>query len=61
MRRVKQSVKKSLNSEDTDPKSHFATSDLGLLCLLMSYKKDARLIWVKANVCLTVPYWFGGL
>ena len=52
MRRVKQSVKKSLNSEDPDPKPHFASSDLGLLCLLMSYKKDARLIWVKANVCL---------
>ena len=25
----------------------FAASDLGLLCLSMSHKKDARLIWVK--------------
>ena len=26
---------------------HSAASDLGLRCLLMSYKKDTRLIWVK--------------
>ena len=26
---------------------HSAASDLDLHCLLMSYKKDARLIWVK--------------
>ena len=26
---------------------HSAASDLGLHCLHMSYKKDARLIWVK--------------
>ena len=26
---------------------HYAVSDLGLHCLPMSHKKDARLIWVK--------------
>ena len=26
---------------------HFAASDLGLICLHMSHKKDTRLIWVK--------------
>ena len=26
---------------------HAAVSDLGLHCLHMSHKKDARLIWVK--------------
>ena len=28
---------------------HPATSDLGLHCLPMSHKKDARLIWVKSG------------
>ena len=28
---------------------HSAASDLGLHCLPMSHKKDARLIWVKVN------------
>ena len=27
-----------------------ATSHLGLFCSPMSYKKDARLIWVKSNL-----------
>ena len=27
-------------------------SDLGLYCLPMSHKKDARLIWVKTGVCM---------
>ena len=26
---------------------HFVASDLGLHCLPMSHKKDAKLIWVK--------------
>ena len=29
---------------------HSAASDLGLHCLPMSHKKDARLIWVSLNV-----------
>ena len=32
------------NSGDPDHTPHFAASDLGLHFLLMSYKKDARLI-----------------
>ena len=34
------------NSEDQDQTSHYAVSELGLHCLSMSHKKDARLIWV---------------
>ena len=29
---------------------HSVASDLGLHCLPLSHKKDARLIWVKWNV-----------
>ena len=32
---------------------HSVASDLGLHCLPMSYKKDARLIWVNVNHLLT--------
>ena len=32
---------------------HFVASDLGLHCLPMSQKKDARLIWVKINANMT--------
>ena len=35
------------NSGDTDQTPHFMAADLGLHCLPMSHKKDARLIWVK--------------
>ena len=35
------------NSGDPDQKPHFVASDLGLTCLPMSHKKDARHIWVK--------------
>ena len=37
------------NSGDPDQTSRFSASDLGLHCLPMSHKKDARLtcIWVK--------------
>ena len=31
-----------------DGTPHFAASYLGLFCLPMSHKKDARLIWVNA-------------
>ena len=31
-----------------DGTPRFAASHLGLFCLSMSHKKDARLIWVKA-------------
>ena len=34
----------------------FATSNLGLLCLPMSHKKDARLIWVKLNLILPIIF-----
>ena len=37
----------NLNSGEPDQTPCFATSDLVLHCLSMSYKKDARLIWVK--------------
>ena len=35
------------NSEDPDQTPRSAASDLGLHCLPMSQKWDARLIWVK--------------
>ena len=34
-----------------DGTPRFAASHLGLFCLLMSHKKDARLIWVKRSTC----------
>ena len=36
-----------MNSGDPDQMPHFAAFDLGLHCLPMSHKKDARLIWVN--------------
>ena len=36
------------NSGDPDQTPRSAASDLGLHCLSMSHKKDARLIWVKS-------------
>ena len=36
-----------LMGEEPDQMPHFVASDLVLHCLLMSHKKDARLIWVK--------------
>ena len=33
------------NSGDPDQAPHFAASDLGLHCLSMSHKKEARGIW----------------
>ena len=35
------------NSGDSDQTPHSAASDQVLHCLPMSYKKDARLIWVN--------------
>ena len=35
------------NSEDPDQTPRSVASDLGLHCLSMSHKKDARLIWVN--------------
>ena len=35
------------NSGDPDQTLRSAPSDLGLHCLPMSHKKDARLIWVN--------------
>ena len=32
-----------------DGTPHFASSHLGLFCLPMSHKKDARLIWVNIS------------
>ena len=54
-----------------DGTPRFAASNLGLICLLMPHKKDARLIWVKAaliilsafsslgNMLLSYPLNFG--
>ena len=36
------------NSGDPDQTSLYVASDLGLYCLPMSHKKDARLIWVHS-------------
>ena len=38
-----------------DGMQRFAASHLGLICLPMSHKKDARLIWVKYNICFCTP------
>ena len=37
------------NSGDPDQMPHSAVSDLGIHCLSMSHKMDARLIWVQAE------------
>ena len=37
----------SANRKVPDGTPHFAASHLGLFCLPMSHKKDARLIWVN--------------
>ena len=37
------------NSGDPDQTPLYVASDMGLRCLLMSHKKDARLIWVKQS------------
>ena len=37
----------SANRIAPDGTPHFASSHLGLICLPMSHRKDARLIWVK--------------
>ena len=42
------------NSGDSDQMPHFVESDLGLHYLPMSYKKNARHIWVKMQLfCLS--------
>ena len=33
-----------------DETPHFAASHLGLFCLLMSHKKDVRLLWIKVQI-----------
>ena len=35
----------------------FSASHLGLFCLSMSYKMDARLIWVKAQIQISLFTW----
>ena len=35
------------NSEDPDQRLHFTVSKLGLHCLSVSHKKEARLKWVE--------------
>ena len=35
------------NSGDSDQTPRYAAADLGLHCFPMSYKKDAKLIWVE--------------
>ena len=34
----------------------FAASNLGLFCLPMSHRKDARLIWVKNELYMDIHY-----
>ena len=46
------------NSADPDQMPHFEASDLGLHCLPMSHKKDARLIWVNSIFLTTYQYKF---
>ena len=36
---------------------HYVASDVGLYCLPMSHKKDARLIWIKLVQCLCPSIW----
>ena len=44
---------KSVNRIAPDGMPRFAASHLGLFCLSMSHKKDARFIWVKhKNWCI---------
>ena len=38
------------NSGDPDQTPLSVASDLGLYCLPMSYKKDARHIWIKMQL-----------
>ena len=40
------------NSGDPDQTSHSVASDLGLHCLHIYHKKDARHIWVKNAIIL---------
>ena len=40
------------NRRDPDLAPHSVASDLGLHCLPMSHKKDARHIWVKNAIIL---------
>ena len=40
------------NSGDPDQTPHSVASDLGLHCLPMSHKKDARHIWIKNAIIL---------
>ena len=40
------------NSGDPDQTPHSVASDLARRCLPMSYKKDARHIWVKKAIIL---------
>ena len=40
------------NSGDPDQMPHSVASDLGLHCMPMSHKKDARHIWVKNAINL---------
>ena len=42
------------NSGEPDQTQRFAASDLVLHCLPLSYKKDARLLWVKKMFAVTL-------
>ena len=44
----------SANRIASDGTPRFAASHLGLFCLPMSHKKDARLIWVKSFITLII-------
>ena len=46
------------NSGDPDQTLHSVASDLGLHCLPMSHKKDARHTWVKKLKYFAISYEF---
>ena len=47
----------SANSEDPDQTSLYVMSNLDLLCLYLSHKKDTRLLRVKSFV---ICHWYTG-
>ena len=48
----------SANRKAPDATPHFATSHLGLFCMHMSHKKNARLIWIIRGVFQEYAEWF---
>ena len=53
--RVYTNFDKQIVHEDPGQTPHFAASDLGVHCLPIFQKKDARLIWMSATAIKTKP------